>query len=322
MASRLAKCLLAASVLHTSTLLASDAPPPQDLNSIITVQAAPPTADDTAACAHRGAAGDAVGLNIQYSGEKPLRGYVVGVFYADAAGRSRYTAVADILNPKETMIAPGKQWHQLACGLSRGASAIEAKTDLLLFDDESCAGPLDLRESSFAYGSLLGLDYAFKTSSRVDTLLATPSQPGSMNVTVSADARPLEFSAVRSYDPDSNLPMLEIRATNKGLVPVVGYEYKISFFEPNGGKFIKSVTTKTLAPHLDKSSLLQPGETWSSGARKLAPASDGSFANYTVTLDAVMLADGSASGPQQSREAVELTGIIAGITSVRGSHPR
>ncbi|MGH9573211.1 MAG: hypothetical protein ACRD40_06735 [Candidatus Acidiferrales bacterium] len=40
-----------------------------------------------------------------------------------------------------------------------------------------------------------------------------------------------------------------------------------------------------------------------------------------MTLDAVVLADGTVKGPQRSREALELIGMIEGIGAIKTVNP-
>ena len=110
-----------------------------------------------------------------------------------------------------------------------------------------------------------------------------------------------------------------IQATNTGSVPVVGYEFKISFFDHGTGVLAKNVTTKALETHHVAADYLQPGQTRQSGGRKLPTSSDGELDTYTVTLDAVVLADGTTLGPRRSSEADELLGMVEGMTIMAGS---
>lgn len=61
--------------------------------------------------------------------------------------------------------------------------------------------------------------------------------------------------------------------------------------------------------------------TWTSGGRKIPASSNGEPATYSVALDAVVFANGAVIGPQRSREALELVGMIQGIGAIKVIQP-
>jgi hypothetical protein len=109
------------------------------------------------------------------------------------------------------------------------------------------------------------------------------------------------------------MTLLDVQATNKGTVPVIGYEYEITFYDHATGDTIKRLGTKALETHRRPSDYLQPGATWVSGGRAIPTSSDGQLATYSVEVDAVIFADGTIAGPCDSREADELIGMIEGM---------
>jgi hypothetical protein len=123
---------------------------------------------------------------------------------------------------------------------------------------------------------------------------------------------PLRFESGVWHD-DSGKEMLAVEATNLAATPIRGYVFTESFFDPTSGNRLRRVTTKELETQGDPTHYLLPGATWVAGPRKFSYLSDGSPANYTITLDLVVFADGSMFGPKQSRESDEVLGMFLGI---------
>ncbi len=294
----------------------SSADSSQESDSILTFAAVPLGAADSNPCTRKFIDRAAVALDIEYHGRKPLHGFLAAIYYREPGEQTaEHYGLFTYLG--ETIV-PGQKWQSIYCGLPADADLenLHFKVDLLGFVDQSIAGPRDLRQSNRFYGVLEGMNFV---AGSPDAKYVAPVPVASISgdpVPSGDDSLPLEFIGTVERD-DSERLSLTIEATNKGSVPVVGYEFKISFFDHATGAFVGSVTTKTLATTGDSSDYLLPGASWSSGARRLSASSDVIPDDYKITLDTVVLADGRVLGPRRSRESAELLGMLEAIQAAK-----
>jgi hypothetical protein len=286
----------------------------QESDSILTFAAVPLGVTDSIPCKRNDNA--AVGIDIEYHGQKPLHGFLTAIYYPEPGGRTgeRYGLFAYL---GETIV-PGQKWQSIYCGLPAGVDLdrVRFKVDLLGFVDHSISGTRSLPESNRFYGVLEGMNYV---AGSPEAKYVAPVPVASITgdpVPTGDDSLPLEFTGTVERDDSERLSLI-IEATNRGSVPVVGYEFKISFFDHATDAFVRSVTNKTLATSGNASHYLLPGASWSSGARRLSASSDGLPDNYKITLDTVVLADGRVLGPRHSRESAELLGMLEAIQAAK-----
>jgi hypothetical protein len=288
----------------------------QDSDSILTFAAVPLGATDSIPCKRKGIDKAAVGIDIEYHGRKPLRGFLAAIYYREPGDQTgEHYRLFEYLG--ETIV-PGQKWQSIYCGLPADADLgnVRFKVDVLAFADQSISGPRDLPESNRFYGVLEGMNYvAGSPEARYVAPVPVASISGDP-VPSGDDSLPLEFTGTVERG-DSERLSLTIEATNRGSVPVVGYEFKISFFDHATGAFVRSVTTKTLATTGDASDYLLSGASWSSGTRRLSVSSDGIPDDYKITLDTVVLSDGRVLGPRRSRESAELLGMLEAIQAAK-----
>lgn len=262
------------------------------------------------------------GLIVQfhYSGSQPLRGYLVTLALADAVTGKTLAeqTLEDARDSREPMIADGADWTRTTCStvetIAGHALSVITKVDVLKFVDGSIWGPASLPASHRLIGRMDGMDFGVKTTDLEHFVSPILPQGGPVPV---ADIQfhtigPLRFESGIWHD-DSGKEMLAVKATNVAASPIRGYVFTESFFDPGTGSRLRRVTTKELETHGDPTQYLLPGATWVAGPRKFSYASDGSPANYTITLDLVVFADGSMFGPKQSRESDEVLGMFLGI---------
>jgi len=284
----------------------------------------PATQTDYDACSESGFVGktQVLGLDMRNNSDKPLRGYVLAVWYHDAGSRYvQHQTVSKLIRPNQPMISPGERWHSVACGLSKGIDLTDpkAQVDLLMYGDGETWGPVELPESNRLDGVSIGMNFAAgEDNVERGYVTATPTNadPTGEPILVTEKTSPLKFFARNDRDDHGNL-VLDVEAMNEGNIPIAGYEYAITFYDRVTHEAIKSVTTKALETHGYTADYLQPGETWVSGGRKIPASSNEEPATYTVTLDAVVFADGAVIGPQRSREALELVGMVEGIGALK-----
>jgi hypothetical protein len=288
----------------------------QDSDSKLTLTAMPVNQTDSIPCTRRGIDRVGLGIDIEYQGRKPLRGFLAAICYREPGSKSgEHYKVYEYLG--ETIV-PGQKWHSISCALPPDADLqnVSFKVDVLAFADQSFSGPRGLPESNRFYGVLEGMNFvAGSPEARYVAPVPVASISGDP-VPSGDDSLPLEFAGTVERG-DSERLSLTIEATNKGSVPVAGYEFKISFFDHATGAFVRSVTTKTLATTGDASDYLLPGAIWSSGARRISVSSDGIPNDYKITLDTVVLADGRVLGLRRSRESDELLGMLQGIRDAK-----
>jgi hypothetical protein len=252
----------------------------------------------------------ALGLDMVYAGKKALRAYEVAILqngktlgYSEAALFHDLATHQSAPSTKE-LIQPGAAWHSAVCGI-RDADIGKVKTnvDLLIFEDGSLSGAIDLRQSQILFGAYLG------TAGEADegkfvTRVPIGSDLAGDPIAIENGPLPIEFSGILERG-DSGKANLVIKAVNKGDVAVLGYVFKISFYDHATGAFVRSVTTKAVSANP-----LPPGEIWHSIGRRISVSSDGEFNTYKVSVDMVQLANGKTLGPRRSAESYEVIGMI------------
>jgi hypothetical protein len=287
-------------------------------DSVLKLTAVPAHQTDSTPCQRTGIDKVALGVDIENQGQKPLRGFLAAIYYREPGKQANQQY--ELLHYQGQTIFPGKKFRLTVCDLPSDADLenVRFKVDLLAFEDKSISGPLNLPESNHIYGVIEGFDFVSGGSPVAKFVTPTPvSRPLASDLVPSGDnSLPLEFAGTVDRSHPGQLS-LTIVATNKGSVPVIGYEYKISFFDHMTGAFVRSVTTKTLATTGNPSDYLFPGASWSSGARRLSVSSDGVPNDYQIKLDVVALANGKTLGPRRSKESDELLGMLQGIQDAK-----
>jgi hypothetical protein len=283
-------------------------------------------------------AGKGLVAHFHYVGSQPLRGYLVEFAFFDQATRypiqmqsiqkvhsSRETietrTIQEARNSRETMIADGAEWTRTACSIPETrpgqALAVQSKVDVLKFVDGSLWGPASLPESHQLIGTIDGMDFSVKTTDLLRYVSPILPQGGPVPV------EDIQFQTIGPlrietgvWHEESGTAMVALEATNIGTAPIRGFVFATSFFDPNSGAKLRSVTTKELETQGNPSHYLLPGASWVAGPRKFSYLADGSRASYKITLDLVVFADGSTFGPKKGRESDEVLGMLRGIDSV------
>lgn len=308
--SGMIQALLAATLFP---LLAFSSNVASDPAARISAIAVAPDQDDLLICRNIGTSDNAMGLNLSYSGAKPLRAYAISVHFRDADSGQPRSKVS--LYAGET-IRDRSTWHVTLCDVGRNTdlATVRTETDMLAFLDGTCSGPIMLRQSQHLVGSLEALDYQRGANPKLAEVFATPSRnEDSGNLIPTKDSSlPVAIDVSMGRD-SSDIPLLIVGARNTGIVPILGLEFKISYFNRETGKFEGSVTTKAVPVVDGKLTPMVQGSRWLVGGRKIPVAADGAPDNYIVTVDAVSLSDGSFLGARKSLEADELRGIVEGL---------
>jgi hypothetical protein len=296
--------------------------PSQKSVPMLNVTVVPSEQADLAWCNQNGAkldSGKVLGLNLRYSGEKALRGYQIVVSQGDQPWGYSQDAFFNDLAGHETkppdgyLIQPGAAWHTPVCGFrDADFSKTNAYVDLLIFQDGSISGPVVLRQSQILYGTLLGL-IGEADEGKFVTRMPVGSDLAGEPISIDNDSLPLQFSGIIERN-DSGKTSLVIKAVNNGNVAVLGYIFKISFYDHATGAFVRSVTTKAVSRNP-----LPPGGIWHSIGRRISVSSDGEFDTYKVSVDMLQLANGKVFGPRRSAESYEVSGMINAFGSARGT---
>jgi hypothetical protein len=263
---------------------------------------------------------EGLAAHLHYVGVQPLRGYLVEfVFYDQATHKPIGTqSIQEVRNSREPMIAGGAEWTRTVCSIPETrpgeALTVRARVDVLKFVDGSIWGPASLPESHQLIGTMDGMDFSVKTTDLLRYV--SPILPRGGPVPV----EDLEFQAIGplriesgTWREESGTVMVAVEATNVGAAPIRGYVFTTSFFDPNSGAHLRSVTTKELETQGNPLHYLLPGASWVAGPRKFSYLADGSRASYKITLDLVVFSDGSTFGPKRSRESDEVLGMFRGI---------
>jgi hypothetical protein len=199
---------------------------------------------------------------------------------------------------------PGTTFHSAICG-ARDAdiSKMSANVDLLIFEDGTISGPIHLRQSQMLFGAYLGARGDADEGKFVTRVPAGSDLAGDP-IAIENEPLPLQFSGIIERE-SSGKASLVIKAVNKGDVAVLGYVFKISFYDHATGEFVRSVTTKAVSTNP-----LPPEGIWHSIGRRLSVSSDGEVDTYKVSVDMVQLANGKILGPRRSAESYEVSGMI------------
>jgi hypothetical protein len=262
------------------------------------------------------------GLIVQfhYAGTQALRGYLVTLALADSTvGKVLMEqTLQETRDSRGPLIAEGADWTRTSCtiieNIAGHALDVITKVDVLKFVDGSIWGPASLPASHRLIGTMDGMDFGVKATDLEHFVSPILPQGGPVPVEriQFQNIGPLRFESGIWHD-DNGKEMLAVEATNVAASPIRGYVFTESFFDPATGNRLRRVTTKELETHGDPTHYLLPGATWVAGPRKFSYLSDGSPANYTISLDLVVFADGSMYGPKQSRESDEVLGMFLGI---------
>jgi len=264
--------------------------------------------------------GQGLVVQFHYAGTQSLRGYLVTVALTDSTTGKvlMEQTLQETRDSRQPMIADGANWTRTGCSIVETIAGhvlnVITKVDVLRFVDGSNWGPASLPASHRLIGTMDGMDFGVKTTDLEK--FVSPILPRGGPVPVEhiqfQSIGPLRFESGVWHD-DNGKEMLAVETTNLAATPIRGYVFTESFFDPTSGNRLRRVTTKELETHGDPTHYLLPGATWVAGPRKFSYLSDGSPANYTITLDLVVFADGSMFGPKQSRESDEVLGMFLGI---------
>jgi hypothetical protein len=286
------------------------------------VAVVPPTAEDIARCKQgwpKPSDRRALGLDMSYAGEKALRGYELAVLESgqpwgtSEAAFFHDLAIHDSKPSASDLIKPGAMWHSAVCGVrAADISKVNTNIDLLMFEDGSMSGPISLRESQILLGAYLGARGDADEGKFVTRVPVGSDLAGDL-ITIENEPLPLQFSGIIERG-DAGKANLVIKAVNKGDVAVLGYVFKISFYDHATGSFVRSVTTKAVSINP-----LPPGGIWHSIGRRISVSSDGEFDTYKASVDMVQLANGKTLGPRRSAESYEVTGMINSVNIGRAA---
>lgn len=292
-------------------------------NALLEATPSQATSEDLYSC--RGVSvPNAIALEMHYRGQKALRGYLVEVSLRvgsdSTAAHLRTVGVQNVVYPTQPLIMPGAKWRSVICGIPDGvqlADIAAVKVDVLAFDDGTIAGPADSRASRDILGQLYGIGFATGKGGSEEQLVAPVK--GNLELANGEgqekyDSGPLAFSSEIEHNSDS--PMLAVKVTNTGSVPVRACVFKTSFFDASTGSLIRSVTTEIVETHGVASDYLAPGASWLAPARKI-PVSSGGVPVYKFSLDMVVFVNGRTYGPQRSTSSAEVTGMIKGMQLAR-----
>ncbi|MGB7284650.1 MAG: hypothetical protein WBE13_20455 [Candidatus Acidiferrum sp.] len=264
--------------------------------------------------------GKSLVVQLHYQGAKPLRGYLIRLAVADSMTGRALTeqTVQEARDLREPMILSGADWSRTICSTTKTVAGetlkITPMIDVLRFADGSNWGPISLRGSHELIGTMDGMDFGVKPTELEHFVSPIPPDEGPLpeEQIQFQTIGPLRFESGIWRD-ENGKEQLAVEATNTGTAPIRGYVFTESFFDSVTRNRLRRVTTKQLETHGSPSHYLLPGATWLSDARKFSYSSDGTLANYAITLDMVVFAHGSIFGPKKSRESDEVLGMFRGI---------
>lgn len=267
--------------------------------------------------------GEGLIVQLHYTGEKPLRGYVLTFDSADSGARKPLSdeILEEVRGLREQVIS-GQEWTRIICSVPKKTlgdpTTLSAKIDVLKFEDGSIWGPAALRESHQLIGKVDGMDFIEKATELKKFVSPILPEQGPLpdGKVESQKIGPLRFDSGIWRD-DRGQDKLAVEVTNESETPVRGYLFTTTFFDPNSGTTIRRVSTKELETQGKPSGYLAPGQTWVADPRKFSYLPDGSLASYKITLDLVVFADGSISGPMKSQESAEVLGMFDGIDDAK-----
>ena len=265
--------------------------------------------------------GNGLIVQFHYVGTKPLRAYLVSLApaYSESVKALTKQTIQEVRDSREPIVN-GAEWTRTICSVVNANAGAAARVipivDALRFADGSIWGPGSLPESHQLFGTMDGMDFSVKTTDLLRYV--SPILPRGGPVPVEdiqfETIGPLRIEA-GVWHEESGTAMVAVEATNVGTAPIRGFVFATSFFDPNSGAKLRSVTTKELETQGNPSHYLLPGASWVAGPRKFSYLADGSRASYKITLDLVVFADGSTFGPKKGRESDEVLGMLRGIDS-------
>jgi hypothetical protein len=317
MSPKVALFLFFLAVPFTSSQIAGTQQDPAKVAPKPTDQPLAVTAELSATSAPECGSSQAFLLHFHYSGDKPLRGYLIRLLASNSANHAPVEQTFhEIRDSRDQMIVPGADWTRTACssiGLAPSQS-VNTIVDFLKFPDGSAWGPMHLPESHELIGVMDGQDFSVKTTDleRYVSPLSRETTPTPEELLQFQTIGPLRFLSGIYHDPKGK-ECLAVEATNAGDAPIRAFVFTESFFDSATGARLRRVATKKLETHGNSTHYLFPGGTWLCDTRKFSYSSDGSLAKYTITLDFVVFADGTTYGPKQSRESDEVVGMLRGI---------
>jgi hypothetical protein len=271
-------------------------------------------------------AGQGLVVHLHYTGDKPLRGYVLSFnsVYNPQGKLPNGEILQEARGPGQSPILSGQEWTRTICKVPKKTLAdpitLNATVDVLKFSDSSIWGPASLRESHVLIGRLDGMDFLEKsTELRKFVSPISPDQgPRPSSNVESQTIGPLRFDSGIWRD-ERGQDKVAVAVTNESNSPIRGYLFTTTFFDPQSGNTIRRVSTKELETQGNASEYLAPGASWVADPRKFSYLADGSPASYKITLDLVVFADGTIFGPMHSQESAEVLGMIAGIDDAKRS---
>jgi hypothetical protein len=269
-------------------------------------------------------AGEGLIVQLHYTGEKPLRGYVLRFENAGTkAGKPLNNEILEeVRGLREPVILSGQEWTRIICSvpnkISGDPTTLSAKIDVLKFEDGSIWGPAALRESHQLIGKLDGMDFIEKATELKKFVSPILPEQGPLpgGKVESQKIGPLRFDSGIWRD-ERGQDKLAVEVTNESDTPVRGYLFTTTFFDLESGTTIRRVSTKELETQGNPSAYLAPGQTWVADPRKFSHLPDSSLASYKITLDLVVFADGVIFGPMKSQESAEVLGMVDGIDDAR-----
>jgi hypothetical protein len=269
-------------------------------------------------------AGEGLIVQLHYTGEKPLRGYVLTFDSADSGARKPLNdeILEEARGQREPLILSGQEWTRIICSVPKkilgDPTTLSAKIDVLKFEDGSIWGPAALRESHQLIGKLDGMDFIEKATELKKFVSPILPEQGPLpgGKVESQKIGPLRFDSGIWRD-ERGQDKLAVEVTNESETPVRGYLFTTTFFDPKTGTTIRRVSTKELETQGNPSGYLAPGQTWVGDPRKFSVLPDGSLASYKITLDLVVFANGSIFGPMKSQELAEVLGMFDGIDDAK-----
>ncbi len=264
--------------------------------------------------------GEGLVANLHYTGAQPLRGYLVRFDLTNSTTGKvlEEQILQEIRGSRDPVISSGAEWTRTVCSMPRkvpsDATKVTANVDVLKFADGSIWGPLALRESHQLVGALDGMDFIAKTTEleKFVSPILPERGPAPVEDIRTQTIGPLRIESGIWRDEDGQ-EMMAVQVTNEGDIPIRGYLFNTSFFDPSTGTRIRRFSSKQLETHGNPSDYLAPGSSWIADPRRFSHSADGSPAPYTINLDIVVFADGSTFGPKKSPESDEVLGMFQGI---------
>jgi len=271
--------------------------------------------------------GEGLTVTLRYSGAQPLRGYLVTLPLTDSlSGKVVQEQVAEeVRDLRQGMIASGAEWTRTVCTIPKKTLGdhltLAAKVDVLKFADGSIWGPAALRESHLLIGTLDGMDFIAKKTELQKFVSPISPEQGALPAGEirSEKIGPLKIES-GVWKDERGQEKVAVEITNASDKAIRGYLLTTLFFDPTTGKRIRRVSTKELETHRNASEYLAPGATWVADPRKFSYLEDGKRAEYKITVDLVVFADGSIFGPMESQESTEVLGMMRGIDMERGAN--